>query len=165
MEITGQKSEGVLVLPVLFIYQKRSTPSWTTNTHPLIAALEKWRVPTQQATCDTTYRKLTQQIDVFLEGLVNDSLQLHTTPAPKNNPISINHNTKQHSQIAITKVPVLSGFWNDVNRSWKHPPITNLNHWIYLKNRLAVFLKTSLTQKLFQWNRGRRWVLRTWLHQ
>jgi hypothetical protein len=27
MEITGQKSEGVLVLPVLFIYQKRSTPS------------------------------------------------------------------------------------------------------------------------------------------
>jgi hypothetical protein len=41
VEITGQKLGGVLVLPVSLMYQKMTTPSLTTKTQPLIAALEK----------------------------------------------------------------------------------------------------------------------------
>ena len=115
------KLRGVLVLPVSLMYQKMTTPSRTTKTQPLIAALEKWRVSTQQAACDTIHRKLTRQIDVPLEGLVNDSfIELLRR---KNNPIFINHNTKQYSKFAITKVPVPTGF-----SSWCAPLLKKPSH-------------------------------------
>ena len=117
VEITGQKLKGVLVLHVSFMYQKWSTPSWTTSTHPWIAALEKWRISTQQAACDKFYRKLTQQNDVPLEGLVNDSfiqlLRRKIIPYP--------------STTTLNNTVRFPPWWAPL---LKYLTTTNRNHWI-----------------------------------
>ena len=125
----GPKLRGVLLLPVSLIYQKMTTPSRTTKTQPLIAALEKWRVPTQQAACDTIHRKLTQQFDLPLKGLVNDSfMQL---PRRKIIPYPSTTTPNNTVNLLLQKCLYFPDFTHDANRCWKYLPITNTNHWIY----------------------------------
>ena len=125
----GQKLRGVLVLPVSLMYQKMATPSRTTKTQPLIAALEKWRVPTQQAACDTIHRKLTRKIDVPFEELVNASFielpRRKIIPYPST---TIPNNTVN---LLLQKCLYFPDFTHDANRCWKYLPITNTNHWIF----------------------------------
>ena len=125
----GPKLRGVLVLPVSLMYQKMATPSRTTKTQPLIASLEKWRVSTHQAACDTIHRKLTRQIDVPLEGLVNDSfMQL---PRRKTIPYPSTTTPNNTVNLLLQKCLYFPDFTHDANRCWKYLPITNTNHWIF----------------------------------
>ena len=124
----GPKLRGVLVHPVSLMYQKMATPSRTTKTQPLIAALEKWRVPTQQAACDTIHRKLTRQFDVPFKGLVNDSFM--EFPRRKLIPYPSTTTPNNTVNLLLQKCLYFPEFTHDTNRYWKYLPITNTNHWI-----------------------------------
>ena len=125
----GPKLRGVLVLPVSLMYKKMATPSRTTKTQPLIAALEKWRVSTQQAACDTINRKLTRQFDVPSKGLVNDSF----IELPRRKIIPYPSTTTPNNTVnfLLQKCLYFPDFTHDANRCWKYLPITNTNHWIF----------------------------------